>query len=272
MEVLLLMQGSMAKLGLFVLAAGLLFAPLLYSQEAQKPARWYDDIATDVFISSAYSYNFNNPDSMKNNFHAFDFDNGSMKIDVMELVMRKGAAKPGETGFRFDLTAGSSIPRGTRSSGLDIGDLDFHQMYFSYIAPLGKGVRFDAGKFITSAGYETIEGYDAFNDNYTRSFLFVYAIPFTHTGVKMSYPLLDNVSATLMVANGWDNATDNNKSKTLGGQVAVSALRRTNLIVNYMFGPEKPNNNSDNRSLLDIVASDTISDMLTLGANADLGS
>jgi hypothetical protein len=33
-------------------------------------------------------------------------------------------------------------------------------------------------------GYELIEGYDGYNDNYSRSLLFNYAIPLTHTGVK----------------------------------------------------------------------------------------
>ena len=242
------------------------------SQDAQKPAPWYESVSTNVFISTAYSYNFNNPDLAKNNFHVFDFDENSLKVDVIDLAVRKDATKAGETGFRFDLTAGSSIPRATRSSGLDIGDLDFLQLYASYIAPLGRGVRFDVGKFITPAGYEYIENCDGHNDNYTHSFLFAYALPSTHTGVKVSDSFAENVSAALMLVNGWDNAIDNNKSKTIVGQVGVAPVSRTNLTLVYMFGPEKLNNNSDNRSLLDVFASDTLSDLLTLGINFDLGS
>ena len=35
---------------------------------------------------------------------------------------------------------------------------------------------------------EVIEGYDGWNDQYSRSLLFGYAIAFTHTGVKATYP------------------------------------------------------------------------------------
>ena len=86
----------------------------------------------------------------------------------------------------------------------------------SYIAPLGTGLRFDFGKFVTHLGYELIEGYDGYNDNYSRSLLFNYAIPLTHTGVKASYSISPKVSLMAMVVNGWDDAIDNNSSKSVG--------------------------------------------------------
>ena len=232
---------------------------------------WYESISVDVFISSGYTYNFNRPDTMMNQFRVFDFDDNTFKIDVFELAFQKIVVKPTDVGFRVDMTAGSSIPRVARSAGFEVGDLDFHQVFLSYIAPLGKGVRLDFGKFITSAGYEVIEGYDAYNDNYSRSFLFGYAIPYTHTGLKASYGFNDNISAVLMIVNGWDNSTDNNSSKSVCGQVGVSPLTGMNIYATYLYGPEKTNNNSDNRSLLDVVGSYTMNTTMTIGVNADFG-
>ena len=60
-------------------------------------------------------------------------------------------------------------------------------MYLSYIAPLGKGLRFDAGKFATHMGSEVIGGYDGYNDEFSRGFIFGFGVPFTHTGVKATY-------------------------------------------------------------------------------------
>ena len=103
--------------------------------------------------------------------------------------MQKAVAKAGDAGFRIDLVAGTFAGL-EQSAGLRIGDnADLQQAFVSYIAPLGSGLRFDAGKFVTHMGYELIEGYDGYNDNYSRSLLFNYAIPLTHTGVKASYSL-----------------------------------------------------------------------------------
>ena len=238
--------------------------------EAPKP--WYQLVTVNGFVSSSYSYNLNRPDTRKNAYRVFDFDDNSFKIDVVELVFRKDAVAAGEAGFRIDITAGSSIPSVAHSKGLDMGDLDFHQMYASYIAPLGRGLKIDAGKFITPAGYEVIEGYDGYNDNMSRSFLFGYAIPFTHTGVRVAYPFSDAFTGTAIVVNGWDLEVDNNRSKTVGAQLGF--LPASGLLVNAtaLYGPEQDSSNSANRSLLDVVASYAVSPLVTLGMNADFGA
>ena len=114
----------------------------------------------------------------------------------------------------------------TQSAGLRIGDnADLQQAFVSYIAPVGSGLRFDAGKFVTHMGYELIEGYDGYNDNYSRSLLFNYAIPLTHTGIKASYSPTARVSLMAMVVNGWDHALDNNASKSIGAQLVLKPTR-----------------------------------------------
>jgi hypothetical protein len=254
---------------------GLILPCLAFSQgspDSAKATKLFDSFTINGFLSSAYVYNFNTPDLMKNQYRVFDFDDNSMKIDILEISFEKKAAKIGETGFRFDLAAGSSVPKISRSAGLDMGDLDFHQMFMSYNAPVGNGLKIDIGKFITPVGYEVIEGYDGYNDNYSRSLLFGYAIPFTHIGVRGSYAFNENLSAIMMVANGWDNATDNNRSKSVCGQLGIIPVNGMNLYFNYMFGPEKTDNNSDNRNLFDVVGMYAINEKITLGVNGDYGT
>ena len=48
-----------------------------------------------------------------------------------------------------------------------------------------------------------IGGYENYNDNASRSLLFGFAEPFAHTGVRLTYPFSDRVSAVFMVANGF---------------------------------------------------------------------
>ncbi len=232
---------------------------------------WYESISINGFLSSAYSYNFNRPDSMKNEYRVFDGDDNSFKVDAFELVFQRPVIKSGDAGFRVDMVAGSSIPHVARSSGFDIGDFDFHQTFLSYIAPLGNGLRFDIGKFITTMGYEVIEGYDGYNYNYSHSFLFGYAIPYTHTGIKTSYSFNQEISGMVMIVNGWDNSIDSNTSKSICGQVIVNPTTNMNVSVNYMFGPEKANNNSDNRQLFDFVGTYIFNASVTTGINGDYG-
>jgi len=246
------------------------------SSAAAVPA-WLGEVSLNGFLAASYSYNSNRPASGKNQYRVFDFDDNTFKVDVFELVAQRPVANPRDAGFRVDLTLGSSIPQVTASAGLfrdatgQAEDIDVHQAFASWIAPAGAGLRFDFGKFITHFGYEVIEGYDGWNDNATRSLLFGFAIPFTHVGLHASYPLSPRATLVAMVVNGWDVARDNNHSKSVGGQIALTPATGFSLYLNGMWGPERTGNDGDPRTLLDAVAIFKAGSRLTLGANGDWG-
>ena len=133
--------------------------PAVSEAPAAPPAKpWYEELSVNAFVSASYSYNFNRPDSGTNQFRVFDFDDNTFKLDVAELVLQKAVAKPGETGFRVDFEAGSSVPPVSSSYGLLQGqDVDVKQAFVSWIAPVGSGLRLDLGKYVTHFGYEVIE-------------------------------------------------------------------------------------------------------------------
>ena len=194
-------------------------------------------------------------------------------MDVAEVVLQKAISKPGEAGFRVDLVAGSSIPRVSSSLGLLQGqDVDLQQAFVSWIAPVGRGLRLDAGKFVTHFGYEVIDGYDGYNDNATRSFLFGYTIPFTHTGLKASYTFSDQLAGMFEICNGWDVARDNNSSKSLGLQLTWTPSKTVTVYGNVMTGPERANVNSDPRNLFNVVAQWKLTDLTVFTLDAVTGS
>ena len=241
---------------------------------ATSPAKpWYEEIAVNGFVSASYSYNFNRPDSGTNQLRVFDFDDNSFKVDVAEVVLQKAISKPGEAGFRVDLAFGSSIPRVSSSFGLLQGqDVDLQQAFVSWIAPVGSGLRLDAGKFVTHFGYEVIDGYDGYNDNATRSFLFGYTIPFAHTGLKASYTFSDQLSGMFELCNGWDVARDNNSGKSLGLQLTFTPSKTVTVYGNFMTGPERANVNSDPRNLFNVVAQWKLTDLTVFTLDAVYGS
>ena len=242
------------------------------------PKPWHEEITVNGFVSATYSYNTNRPASGTNQFRVFDFDDNTVKVDVAELVLQKAIAKPGEAGFRIDAVAGGSIPRVSAAAGFfrdasgKAQDFDLQQAFVSYIAAVGSGLRFDVGKFVTHHGYEVIEGYDGYNDNATRSFLFGYAIPFTHTGVKAGYTFSDQLAAIVMLANGWDVVKDNNRSKSLGAQLTFTPSKKVTVVANYMVGPERGDNNADARHMVNVNARWNVTDRAVLIVDVVYGS
>jgi hypothetical protein len=238
---------------------------------------WLREVTLDGYLSATWGYNFNRPDSRTNQVRVFDFDDDAFKVDLFELVVQRPVSKPREAGFRMDLAFGSSVPRVSSSAGLfrdstRTDDLDLHQAFLSWVAPVGSGLRLDLGKFITQHGYEVIDGYDGWNDEATRSFLFGYAIPFTHVGLRAGYVFSPRVSATALVVNGWDVARENNRSKSVGAQIACTPVGSLTVTVNGMAGAERAGVERDPRTLLDAVAIWKVHPRLTLGANADWGA
>ncbi len=131
--------------------------------------KWFDELAVNAFVSTAYEYNSNRPTNGASSFRVFDFSDNSFNLDVAELVVQIAASKPNDAGFRVDFDAGNSIPQITKTQDQTAAQFDLKQAFASYIAPLGSGLRFDVGKFVTHLGYEVIEGYDGYNDNYSPS-------------------------------------------------------------------------------------------------------
>ena len=233
---------------------------------------FFRDIQANAFASFGYINNLNQPQSQGIGLRFFDNRANTFSVDMAEVVLQKAVANRGDAGFRIDVVAGTFAGL-EQSAGLNLGDnADLQQAFVSYIAPIGTGLRFDAGKFVTHMGYELIEGYDGYNDNYSRSLLFNYAIPLTHTGVKASYSPSSKVSLMAMIANGWDVAIDNNASKTFGAQLAIKPIDPVAFYVNYVGGPENADDNSSVRHVVDLVGTVTVNPMLSLGVNADFGT
>ncbi len=231
---------------------------------------WYQSITVNGLVSASTTVNFNHPSDNLNRLRVFDIDANSINLDLLSLTVHHEPAV-GEAGFRADISVGPNIPRLIHSAGMANGDWDLTQAYASYVAEIGAGLRFDMGKFIAPLGYEYIDRFDGLNDNASHSFLFGYAVPFTTTGVRVTYPFSDVFSVCGMVANGWDNSVDNNTAKTYCLLLSLLPSSTSSFILTAIRGAEKPGNATDMRSVLDLVASFKIGERITVGVNGDYG-
>jgi len=222
------------------------------------------------FVDMYYMYNANQPVSRSSGFRSFDALSNQFALNLVELVVDKTPeVTNSRTGYHIALGYGQAI---NAINGSDPGGLSFDQYlkeaYFSYLAPVGKGLQVDFGKFVTPAGAEVIETKDNFN--YSRGLLFSYAIPYYHFGMRAKYAFNDKYSLTGFVTNGWNNVVENNTGKTYGMSFGWNATKKVNIAENYMAGPEQ-GSNSNWRQLWDTVITYSPTSKLTLVANTDYG-
>ena len=131
---------------------------------------------------------------------------------------------------------------------------------------------FMGGKYVTLAGAEVINSTG--NTNFSRSILFGFAIPFTHTGLRASYAASDALTLIAGVNNGWDDLTDTNTSKTLELGVSYTPVKQVILAVQGYFGKERvlgltKTGEEGMRNLVDAVATYNVTDKLTFILNYD---
>lgn len=189
----------------------------------------------------------------------FDIHDRSFNFSLAEVEIEK-VPEMGGVGFKLDLAVGETQEiivnsirgsQGPSVAGDSVSDSDkmFQHASVSYLAPIGRGLRFDAGKFVTHIGGETIETVK--NWNYSHSFFYTYGIPFQDNGVRMNYAFTDTFYTELYVLNGWNVTTDNNSGKTWGPTIGWTATPWLTIYANYLTGPEKNDNTSDQRKLFD---------------------
>lgn len=267
----------MKKLGLFAIGAAMSLAvsgaqagPLA---DATADSLW--GIELGGYVDVSFTYNFNDPNSQQfgNVGRIFDTDHNEFDIHGFQFYMDKLPEDIGEAGFRIDTMYGEDAQLIDFTGGFDGSvndDLTLYQAYVSYIAPVGNGLTLDLGRFATWHGYEVIES--PANANFSRSFMFGLAIPFTHTGLRATYPINDMLEISGGITQGWDVVEDNNDAKTWHAAIWWTPMETVFIGNSFAYGPEMAGNSSDYTFLYDLVATWNFMEAWTLGGNFDWGT
>ncbi len=253
------------KLTYLFLAAFTLCTSAMYAADSAAAAPAPAPITWSGFIDAYYSKNFNSPVTETNQLRNFDIQENQFALSLAELVIQKQASP---VGFRMDLDFGptNDLVQGGNGSTLNV----LQQAYLTAVLPVGSGLTVDVGKFVTHMGNEVIESKD--NWNYSRSFLFEFAIPYYHTGIRLTYPLSSALSGTLDILNGWNSTVDNNHSQTLGLTLNYTLSPNTSIVFNGIDGFEQPYLAPyGKKDVADFIITQTVNDNLSLCLNADYG-
>ena len=191
-------------------------------------------ISITGLLDTYYTVNSNNPVDGVNSLYYTNPNSRGFGLNQAKLEI--DASGDGPIGFRSDIWFGS----GARlfRDGLEPGplaDVIYLQQAYGYYQ-FGNGAELDVGLFGTIAGLEVAESH--LNWNYTRGILWAWNEPFSHLGAKLSVPLSDTFTATVMLVNGFDNAFDTNTGKSYGLQGSYAPNDRFNTTFTWINGPE----------------------------------
>jgi putative OmpL-like beta-barrel porin-2 len=246
---------------------------------AEKPKTLWEENTLFGYIENSAVWNTGR--ATRGNFNDLRvFDNeGGYTFNAAAFSLKKDPSELRPYGYGLVLTAGQDAQK-IHALGMFRDDddaspfrntemFDVKDAYASYMFPVGSGLTLKAGKFVTLLGYEVIDG--PLNPNFSRSFMFGFAIPFTHVGALLSYSPTEWLTLTAGPVVGWDVARDNNSRMSVMGQVAVTPIKDLPLTLSWITGPEQAHQDGNPRTVLDFVGNYTRIKNLTLGLNIDYG-
>ena len=241
----------------------------------------YADVSYILNMQHADAVNVNPSGSSTKNGgnrgRVFDTQSNGFTPQAFELVLEKPETNEMPIGFRTDLFFGddaelihsNGLGATSAGAGSPAQPFDLQQAYLTVKAPVGAGIDFKVGKFVTLLRADVIES--PANWNFSRSYLFGYAIPFTHTGALATYPLGEWGSVSGGIVNGWDIVDDNNQFKTFLGQLNLTPIKSVTLTLNGITGAERAGDNRNQRAVVDFVGTWQPCEKLTLMSNYDYG-
>jgi hypothetical protein len=195
-----------------------------------------------------YGYDNNHPFNNLAGLRSFEAPTNGFNFNMAELILDKaGDATSAESRVGYHIAAGygyaAKLINGSDSTGFgDQSNFYLKEAYVSYLAPIGKGLTFTVGKFVTPMGAEVIESNA--NWNYSRGDLFNFAIPFFHFGASAKYAFNSKWALTGYAVNGWNNTIVNHDAAfgsssgmTYGASLVYTPNMKWSVTENYFGGP-----------------------------------
>lgn len=225
-------------------------------------------------LSSSFQWDFNEPANFKAGLREFSDTHSRFFVDLWQLTLSHNREpERGEFGGLVQIDAGRyarDVKADWNGTGVvpdqqwEFHEFELQQAWITYNIPLGRGLTLKGGKINSLVGVESFEPWH--NPNYSRSFLFDFAGPFTYTGGTLAYPFTDMVELEVGGVVGWNNFEDSNDSASATGQLRLTPNDKFRMKVGGVIGPEQscsgagvtlPDGqscNSNYRGVVDVVA------------------
>ncbi len=211
------------------------------STDDRETLDFWRDTTVNLTVDGYYGYNFNRPLGGIKLLRANDVLSNSFSLNQATVIFEQepNVDAGRRFGARLDLMFGQETETVQGSAVNELRPQVYRhiwQAYGTYVAPLGKGLTVDFGKFASSLGYETNYAKDGFN--YSRSYFFNF-LPFYHLGFRAKYPVNDHLTVLYHLVNGINQSEDFNGFKSQHVAFIVKPGKRVTTQFNYYVGQEQ---------------------------------
>jgi len=210
--------------------------------EDRKTLDFLRDSTINLGLDGYYAYNFNHPVGRVNLLRAYDVLSNNISLNQASVIFERGPdlSSGRRFGGRLDLQFGQATDTLQGNPANEPRPQIYRnifQAYGTYIAPVGKGLIVDFGKWGSSLG---IEGnYTKDQMNYSRAYWFDF-LPFYHMGVRASYQVNDHFALNYWLVNGTNQAEATNGFKDELFGFVIKPRRSVTWTMNYYLGQEHP--------------------------------
>lgn len=178
------------------------------------------------WVEQSFTFNVASPENRTNSGRLFDDRSNDYRFNQLALNIERTFSDKNEfqIGGKVELMYGNDM-RFTQVRGLTLGtdgsmmtsgtDYQFDpvQFYVTSRIPIGEySLDLKLGRYVTPFGAEVIDGPS--NALFSHSYLFNYAIPFTHTGIHGDFKINDKITVYYGACFGWDVFDDQNDNIT----------------------------------------------------------
>jgi hypothetical protein len=194
----------------------------------------------NLMLDGYWGYNFNRPLGHVNLLRAYDVLSNNFSLNQADIMAERQVdpANGRRFGGRLDLMFGQA----TETLGGNPNNeprpqvwRNIFQAYGTYVAPLGRGLTVDFGKWASALGAES--NYTKDQINYSRSYFYNF-LPFYHFGIRASYSFNDRLTAGYWLVNGANQSEDFNGSKSQNFEIVAKPVKTIAWTINYYFGNE----------------------------------
>jgi hypothetical protein len=228
------------------------------------------------YFDTGYTWSSNHPHHPANiSGRYFDKDYNKIEFNDFHLALDK-PEKDWGVGFHLsgDFGRTGELLREATLWGKTLHkepSAELREAFVTTTIPIGEGLQFKGGLFVTPLGTEIIPAPGNYNDEISRSFAFNLGVPLRHLGGLFTYPFAKILSASAGVVTGWDDPRDNNSAPSFLGGVNFTPVDAFGLASNIIVGPEQFHNTGRQRVTWSNVATIKPVDPLTLYLEYTLG-
>lgn len=233
-------------------------------------------IGISGYLDSSYQWGSNHPRSptdmsgryFDQDYNKIDWNDFHIELDKPEKDWGVGFHLSGDFGLTGKLLRQATLWGEALHKE---PSAELREAYVTTTIPVGEGLQFKGGLFVTPLGTEILLTPGSYNDEISRSFAFNLGIPLRHLGGLFTYPVLKTLSVSGGLVTGWDDPHDNNGAPSFLGGVNFTPADAFGLASNIVIGPEQFHNTSHQRVTWSNVATIKPMDPLTVYLEYTLG-